>query len=145
MTVWTSYCIKTDFRVVDWQVLNIAQAAEWWQNVASLREHTHSLKLLLHVCSMRILMVVLNRQNEEADDAIYLKEARKRLLVVTFDCDWGEWSPVSHRVGRVSIARLSMWNVWWRKRLWWEGEQRFTEHFDIPLPISIPSTLHTHR
>lgn len=41
--------------------------------------------LLLNVYSIRILMGVLNRHSEEADDVIYLKEARKCLLVVTFD------------------------------------------------------------
>jgi len=41
--------------------------------------------LLLHFCSIRIIMGVLSRHDEEADKAIYLKEARKLLLVVTFD------------------------------------------------------------
>jgi hypothetical protein len=64
--------------------------------------------LLSHFCSIIILKGVVNRLNEETDDAIYLKEARKLLLVVTFDYGLGKWSPVSHCVGPDSILRLSL-------------------------------------
>ena len=49
---------------------------------------THTLMLLLLFCSIRILTVVLNRHNEEADDAIYLnmlENVYSSLLLIMFE------------------------------------------------------------
>lgn len=52
--------------------------------LAFLRKYAHPLTLLSHFSSIIIPLVVPNRQDEEADNVKYLKEAGKVLVVVTF-------------------------------------------------------------